>query len=331
MAVQRNSPLLKAAVKIRELIDEDRRAPTRTPSPKITPVAEKADKYRELFFKYKESERAQQYCWEQHRHYAKLAVYRSNEYIEEGEPQPKHVESARDIYKSLLHLQEKYGLRCSLKRKELAITTERIVFDDLDLGPFEIILCWGGLPSKTLRVMALEPNPAEDDEDVTHPHIKGGILCEGEWGPVHRQMLRQGLIGEFFESVYEIVNTYNPDSPYVAVEAWGDSSCSECGYGEQGELECGHWRCSECSMFCDSCDREYCSGCIVRCSDECENYICDSCKMECPNCNRYGICESCLCPCPECSQQTCSSCAREDDTCSEQCETQHRERRENNE
>ena len=61
----------------------------------------------------------------------------------------------------------------------------------MDLGPFKIVLDWSDLSAtKPDQVIALEPNGAAGDDDVTHPHVHDRTLCEGEGRVPIRNALR---------------------------------------------------------------------------------------------------------------------------------------------
>jgi len=109
-------------------------------------------------------------------------------------------------------------------RNTISVITEPITLDEVYLGPFKIQLELNKLDqlynSSPYLVIALEPNPAATDEQVTHPHVSGEKLCEGEGSAATKTALEEGRICDFFTIVGSILNTYSPDSPYVSLDNW---------------------------------------------------------------------------------------------------------------
>ncbi len=93
--------------------------------------------------------------------------------------------SLRDLVSDLQQLRDEFdGYQYDRKCQLLSVTTEPIELQNIGLGPFEIQLrlpslaCPGSAEVYTIE--ALEPNPAASDNEVTHPHISHGRLCEGD-------------------------------------------------------------------------------------------------------------------------------------------------------
>jgi hypothetical protein len=160
------------------------------------------------------------------------------------------------------------------------------------------------------RVLARDPHPASSNEDVTHPHVSGEQLCEGEGAAAITMSLHEGRLYDFFTLVTSILNTYNPDSAYVMLENWVSRSCDECG-GAMSEDEvytcqrCGEEFCDSCSSYCHCCETTMCFGCLDRCAI-CKDLICESCLSTCRECGR-SICVSCKSEnqplCPDCQTE----------------------------
>ena len=98
----------------------------------------------------------------------------------------------------------------------ISVVTDLITLDDVPLGPFKIQLRLGKLgelyKDRPYRVTAPNPNPAATDEGVSHPHVSGQKLCEGDGSAAITASLEQGRLSDFFTMVRSILNTYNPDS-----------------------------------------------------------------------------------------------------------------------
>ena len=206
------------------------------------------------------------------------------------------------IYEELNQLQQEFdGVEFNAKEYYISVNTEPITLDDIYLGPFNIRLDLEKLNSlhkdNPYCVIALDPNPAGTSEDVTHPHVSNEKLCEGDGYTAIRIALQQGRLTDFFTMVKGILNTYNPDSPYVALSDWQGISCYDCGYTMDNEscyycYSCERDFCSECSSYCRACDESVCLGCGGTCQ-VCEDLFCKSCVEECNKCGE-SVCDSCM-------------------------------------
>ncbi len=204
----------------------------------------------------------------------------------------------RDVYDELVALDAEFGdVEWDVREQKLSVITESIELEDMDLGPFKIELDWSDLRvARTYRVIALEPNAAAGDEDVTHPHVHDRTLCEGDGRVPIRNALRQGRLCDFFLLVQQVLQTYNASSAYVRLTDWDGKSCADCGDS------CGRNN----SNYCDSCEITLCSDCGGMCSD-CEGNFCAECRGVCHGCdNRF--CRNCLSDCVGCKRGFCQEC-----------------------
>ena len=209
------------------------------------------------------------------------------------------------LVEELNQLQEEFGSVDFDKTKNtISVVTDPVTLEDVYLGPFTIRLALDKLSElykdSPYRVIALDPNPAATDENVTHPHVSGEGLCEGDGCVAIRVSLEQGRLSDFFTMVRSILNTYNPDSPYVSLSDWDGEPCYDCGYVMNRED----------TYYCSFCDRDYCEECSTCCRC-CDETICLGCSQQCPLCEEY-ICENCMLECAECSSPCCSSCLEEE-------------------
>lgn len=218
-----------------------------------------------------------------------------------------------NLYGELLALEAEFGqLDCDSKNHELFVTTETIVLEGVELGRFEIRLDWRACAAKEelpYRVVALDPNPAAGSPYVTHPNVQHEKLCPGEgYGAIVRA-LAQWRLYEFFLVVHQILQTYSHQSPFVALEDWGQVPCSDCGSlrGEDG-------------YSCQGCDTSLCSNCVTFCNG-CDGDFCSQCAKTCSHCDDY-YCSGCLCTCGQCQAAVCSGC-REHDTLCKKCHEQN--------
>lgn len=193
----------------------------------------------------------------------------------------------------------------------ITIVTDPINLEDVYLGPFKIELHLTKLAElykeSPYCCIALEPNAAATSSDVTHPHVSNDKLCEGDGSVAIRTALEQGRLTDFFTMVINILNTYNPDSPYVSLYDWDGTPCYDCGYVCDREncyycTYCEHEYCEECSSYCRLCDEMVCLGCGGQCP-HCEDMVCPNCISKCAECGGL-CCKGCLEEnlCPNCKE-----------------------------
>ncbi|MDD5458635.1 MAG: hypothetical protein PHF37_04520 [Phycisphaerae bacterium] len=211
------------------------------------------------------------------------------------------VPTISDIVSELLQMEQEFEqYNFNLVEKTISVTTRPIVLDDVSFGPFEIKLLLKEFnqlyKERPYRVIALEPNPAGTDENVTHPHVSHDRLCEGDGCTAIGKSLEQGRLCDFFTMVTGVLETYNPDSPYVALSDWEGYSC----------YDCGRTIGSEDSYYCDRCDNDFCDQCSTYCQ-KCDTTICLGCAYECPDCG-VPVCGHCTAKCRECEETFCKDC-----------------------
>jgi hypothetical protein len=222
-----------------------------------------------------------------------------------------------DVFAELSQIDQELGeYQFDLKERTISVITEPITLDDISFGPFEIKLFIDQInklySESPYRVIAIEPNPAATDESVTHPHVSSERLCEGDGHVAIRKAIEQGRLCDFFTMIVSILQTYNPDSPYVSLDDWEGISCYDCGCTVSGD-DC---------YYCESCDRDYCSQCSTYCQI-CDTTLCLGCSFECQDCEQ-PVCRGCTSTCIECEETYCKNCLTEDGLC-QSCEEQRKE------
>lgn len=190
-----------------------------------------------------------------------------------------------------------------------------------DLGEFEIVFRLGDavrqrdVYAHLICAKALQPNPADKDENTTHPHVQGGDICFGDGETAVCNALRACRFTDAFSVVNQILHTYNSESPYAPLESWDDyddgegsdlddddddtNYCVDC-EDETGAgcNHCGASVCSGCATTCSSCDGDrdgsyFCPGCgggagrLVPCADcsstrDGQNRLCRGCRYHVP-------------------------------------------------
>lgn len=222
-----------------------------------------------------------------------------------------------DIFAELSQIDEELGeYQFDLKEKTISVITEPITLDEIAFGQFEIKLFLNEISKlytdSPYRIIALEPNPAGTDDNVTHPHVSSERLCEGDGHVSIKRSLEQGRLCDFFTMIISILQTYNPDSPYVSLDSWEGISCYDCGYTVSGDD----------SYYCEYCDHDYCSSCSSYCQI-CDTTICLGCAYGCPSCNE-PVCKECTAECEDCEQTFCKDCLTEEGLC-QNCEENRKE------
>jgi hypothetical protein len=210
-----------------------------------------------------------------------------------------HPPSLRDLFDDLKQLSLEFDeVEFNAKNHTLSITTDPILLDEVDLGPFKVTLDLKSLSrigyERVYQVIALDPHPATSNDAVTHPHVRDEELCEGEASSGIRRSLLAGRVCDFFLLVRSVLQNYNSGSPYVALEDWEGTRCRDCDHLTRESYTCG------------SCDRDFCDNCISSCQ-VCSDSRCSSCLDECQSCMEF-VCRSCRSFCEQCSHVTCESC-----------------------
>lgn len=180
--------------------------------------------------------------------------------------------------------------------------------ESVDFGPFVLNLTFyanrgGESLGFDIATVPVSPNRRGD---YPHPHVNfNNVPCLGEAAELVYPACRQGRWGDAFTALLQMLQTYNPDSPYVGLYAWlqdGDE-CECC--GEYAELVFGGM-CQPCfNDHEDTCVCEICGEMMWDCDSYCvRSYIyCYADYLECPECegcgNRYDSRRHDQCPvCP---------------------------------
>lgn len=200
--------------------------------------------------------------------------------------------SLRELHAELVGLYGEFpNTDYNLRRKTISVITDSIMLEDIYLGSFCIELHVGSAGSGlSYSVIATDPNPAGNDEDVTHPHVRDNCLCEGEGTVPIRSALEEGRLGDFFQIVDQILQTYNSGSAYVAMDEWQGVSCAACGeyVSDDERTSCSRTSdtlCYECAVTCPDCDQDFCPDLVERC-ERCEDNFCERCLEK-------GMCHAC--------------------------------------
>ena len=231
---------------------------------------------------------------------------------QQTEPTPPSLQSILD---ELRQLEEEFeGVEVDRKQCVVTAKTEPVVLEGLALGPFAVELhigrlAAGHLDSSCFECVALEPNSASCNEEVTHPHVQGGALCAGDASVPIATALQQGRVCDAFCLVRAVLQEYNPQSPYVSIEDWEGVRCSDCdALTHSDDLYCcegcGSDVCDDCYSSCDVCGCSRCRGCLER-DEQSGSDCCRGCRRTCSGCGRMVDADSFVDDsklCPECDE-----------------------------
>lgn len=220
-------------------------------------------------------------------------------FVSDTRPGPEEpLATVGDIYRDVLALMPEFKF-VHVDRPETTVTavTHRIVLDEIDLGPFEVVWNWAELgEEQELRVIPQDPNCAGGDEDVCHPHIRDQTLCVGDAQVPLQRAFQAGRLYDAFLIVRQVLQTYNPRSAYIALADWSGCHCLWCGLslseGDAWTCEtCGEALCEDCHTSCAVCGNALCRRCGELCTD-CEATVCRACRPLIGN-RRLSVCTTC--------------------------------------
>jgi hypothetical protein len=218
-------------------------------------------------------------------------------------PERHSVSLLGDIYDDLVALQDEFqDMQLDLKGRRVSVKTQPIELEGQYLGRYEIALDYERLDegASCYEILALDGSGSAADDEVTHPHVRSGTLCEGEaYGPI-RAALSSGRILDFFTVVNRTLHTYNPESAFVSLDRWDGTPCTDCGTTVGDED----------GSSCDRCDDVLCYDCGGCCTG-CDSNVCSGCQSDCPGCDE-PFCRRCLSPCSSCNKRYCKRCLDEE-------------------
>jgi hypothetical protein len=211
---------------------------------------------------------------------------------------PPPIASQAELYQDLAALDREFQeLLCDLESQSISVNTEPIELKGIHLGRFKIRLEIGQQAGpQEYHIVALEPNPASSDSNITHPHVNDESLCAGDGLRAIRSALATGRLYDFFSIVNQTLQTYAQGRAYVELENWTGMSCHGCGCTVDEDDRCA----------CDRCEESLCSDCVNRC-DDCGVFCCSNCSERCPRCSRI-VCGGCLQACRQCGTDLCGEC-----------------------
>jgi hypothetical protein len=232
--------------------------------------------------------------------------------------QPRPV-TIRELYDDLRALEQEFvEVQVDLRNRTLAVTTESIRLEEVDLGAFRIELDWRDMSRDRFAysVHAVDPYYSHD-ESTCHPHVAGEHLCEGLGYQALESAKAGGRLLDFFLVIKQILMTYNADSAYVPLDEWHYQNCERCSYSMPHDessscSDCGDRLCDECGSTCGGCAEFYCHDCLGTCN-RCESMTCSDCLVSCTTCDE-SFCSECLC------ERECHACLEKQKAAGEESE-----------
>jgi len=212
---------------------------------------------------------------------------------------PQTVPTQVDLYRDLVALESDFEeVQCDRDVYLITVTTRPIELEGMALGRFQIRLDWRlRKGSQTYTVVALDPNPAQSNDSVTHPHVSDEALCEGDGRRAIHTALAAGRLYDFFTIVDRLLHNYAPGRAYVELDNWYGTRCHDCNstVDEDERYRCHRCEetlCGDCASYCSHCDETCCSSCSVSCPC-CDGLACVGCLQTCRECRRE-VCPDCI-------------------------------------
>jgi hypothetical protein len=214
----------------------------------------------------------------------------------------------RHWYEEVVQLEEEFNrVTFNAKEDRLRVETPSITLENICLGAFaiEMVKEDSELSMQCIQIVALDPEPANTDPDVVHPHVKNGELCTGDAKVPIRKALESGRVTDAFLLILSTLQTYNHRSAYVTLAQWHGINCSSCSRTSSSEdsFHCHRCQCAlcdECYSSCTSCSETACPGCIQGCA-VCHADFCDAC-LETSEVSDRSLCSKCRTSCSQCSK-----------------------------
>jgi len=204
--------------------------------------------------------------------------------------------------------------------EEVLVNLDPVTFWDVTLGPFVLRV---NVHGNATTCAHLSSEGQHHPDGNPHPHADTeGYLCLGDALVPITAAMREGRLFDVVEAAVAVVETYQPDSAYVAVKDWSTSRCGSCGALGEGWATCagcGVSMCEDCTVSCDCCGDTVCPECSLFIS---HTAVCLNCTHWCDYCGRrhlrdesdtcitcdHIICEDCRVMCDNCGDVYCPDC-----------------------
>ncbi|MFO0814077.1 MAG: hypothetical protein U0796_12700 [Gemmatales bacterium] len=221
---------------------------------------------------------------------------------------PKQELTQSHWYQEVVQLHDEFPAVTFLRGEgKLSVETPAITLAGVELGAFSIDFK-KDRSSPTINdfvITALDANPASQNDDVTHPHVKDGELCAGDAKEGIKVALASGRLVDVFLLIQSVLQNYNPNSAYVKLDQWHGTPCTDCSRTVDPDdsyscNRCGNTLCDNCFSSCSSCSSSFCPGCIRGCT-ACHVDCCESC-LDLSEGNGDPLCRDCRTNCDGCDK-----------------------------
>jgi len=92
-------------------------------------------------------------------------------------------------------------IRVDISKGTVTVRTERIVFNEVVLGRFDVVFFWNRIitlaGSRCFDIVAVDANPARGKDGVTHPHVRDEKVCAGDAGRSKMRFAKAGCAMRF--------------------------------------------------------------------------------------------------------------------------------------
>jgi len=212
-----------------------------------------------------------------------------------------------DCYKQLEALKREFG-DCQLNANNcIVIPSHEVVLDGLYFGRYWISLHLARIASGQRVFYTIAPVSLDCPvvEEHCHPHVSGGVLCEGDGDEALTKAFNAGRLYDCCLLINNILRTYNPASPYIELERFRNEPqyhCEDCGI----DLD------EDSRFYCENCNEDRCQDCMSYCRPT-GTWICNLCMTSlkehqeyCSHNCGYAGGTDCLirqnAACPECGE-----------------------------
>ena len=207
----------------------------------------------------------------------------------------RRIPSISYITRELEIIQSEYSdINLTADGNIFSAVTPNIILKDVEFGRFRIKLELNNLGIyshlQQFEAEALDPNSPEGT-NVTHPHVKGGIVCTGNGTNDLTKALKDIRIIDYLDIHKSILNTLGLD-PFLSILAWTGKKCRDCSYYYSDDDNDNYLYYKS---ICEKCDEEYCNNCVREwcCGKE---KLCVRCRpplWDCRSCCR-SLCKDCV-------------------------------------
>jgi hypothetical protein len=223
------------------------------------------------------------------------------------QPTPLQELSQRHWYQEVVQLYDEFPAVAFIKEDDNSVSRPLpFAWSISNLVPLRSTSSGRNAPNiNNFFIEALDANPANNNPDVIHPHVKDGELCAGDAKVALKAAIAQGRLADAFLLIQSVLQNYNPHSAYVKLEQWHGILCTDCSRSVDPEdsfscSRCGNTLCDHCYSSCSTCSSTLCPGCTQGCA-VCHTDCCEAC-IDVSEGNNNPLCRNCRTSCDRCGK-----------------------------